>query len=36
LIEESFVVVEGKIEIPSRPGLGITIREDYLARHARA
>jgi L-alanine-DL-glutamate epimerase-like enolase superfamily enzyme len=35
LIEESFVVENGMAEIPNRPGLGITIREDYLARHTR-
>jgi L-alanine-DL-glutamate epimerase-like enolase superfamily enzyme len=36
LIEESFAVENGMIEIPDRPGLGITIREDYLALHTRA
>jgi L-alanine-DL-glutamate epimerase-like enolase superfamily enzyme len=35
LIEESFVVEKGVVEIPNRPGLGVTIREDYLARHTR-
>jgi L-alanine-DL-glutamate epimerase-like enolase superfamily enzyme len=35
LIEESFVVEKGMVAIPNRPGLGITIREDYLARHTR-
>jgi len=26
-------VHDGKIEIPDRPGLGITVREDFLAAH---
>jgi len=34
LVEESFEVQAGRIAIPERPGLGITIREDFLARHA--
>src|SRR6185312_6832897 len=33
LVEESFPVEDGMIEIPGRPGLGITVREDFLARH---
>jgi L-alanine-DL-glutamate epimerase-like enolase superfamily enzyme len=33
LVEESFPVREGMIEVPERPGLGITVREDFLARH---
>ena len=33
LIEESFPVQDGLIEIPDRPGLGITVREDFLAEH---
>jgi L-alanine-DL-glutamate epimerase-like enolase superfamily enzyme len=33
LIEESFPVQDGLIEIPDRPGLGITVREDLLAEH---
>ena len=33
LIEESFPVRERLIEIPDRAGLGITIREDFLAAH---
>jgi L-alanine-DL-glutamate epimerase-like enolase superfamily enzyme len=33
LIEESFPVQDGLIEIPNRPGLGITVREDFLAEH---
>jgi L-alanine-DL-glutamate epimerase-like enolase superfamily enzyme len=33
LVEESFPVRDGGIEIPDRPGLGITVREDFLATH---
>jgi L-alanine-DL-glutamate epimerase-like enolase superfamily enzyme len=33
LVEESFPVQDGEIEIPDRPGLGITVREDFLAAH---
>src|SRR5690348_1010286 len=33
LVEESFPVKEGLIEVPDRPGLGITVREDFLAKH---
>jgi L-alanine-DL-glutamate epimerase-like enolase superfamily enzyme len=33
LVEESFPVQNGEIEIPDRPGLGITVREDFLAAH---
>jgi L-alanine-DL-glutamate epimerase-like enolase superfamily enzyme len=33
LVEESFPVRDGIIEIPDRPGLGITVREDFLAAH---
>ena len=33
LVEESFPVQDGEIEIPDRPGLGITVREDLLAAH---
>ena len=36
LVEESFPVENGTIEVPERPGLGITVREDFLARHAVA
>jgi L-alanine-DL-glutamate epimerase-like enolase superfamily enzyme len=32
LIEERFPVVDGMLEIPDRPGLGITVREDFVAR----
>jgi L-alanine-DL-glutamate epimerase-like enolase superfamily enzyme len=34
LVEESFPVEGGMIEVPDRPGLGITVREDFLAKHA--
>jgi L-alanine-DL-glutamate epimerase-like enolase superfamily enzyme len=34
LVEESFPVSDGMIEVPERPGLGITVREDFLAKHA--
>jgi len=34
LVEESFVVEDGMLRIPDRPGLGITVREDFLARYA--
>src|SRR5262252_9385396 len=33
LVEESFPVLDGEIEIPDRPGLGITVLEDFLAAH---
>ncbi|MGE0238524.1 MAG: mandelate racemase/muconate lactonizing enzyme family protein [Parvibaculaceae bacterium] len=33
LIEEKIVAENGMIAIPDRPGLGITVREDVLARH---
>ena len=33
LIEESFPVRDGLIEIPDRAGSGITIREDFLGAH---
>ena len=28
-----FPVKDGMIEVPDRPGLGITVREDFLAKH---
>jgi L-alanine-DL-glutamate epimerase-like enolase superfamily enzyme len=34
LIEESFPVKEGLVEIPERPGLGITVKEDFVRRHS--
>ncbi|MBV9860328.1 MAG: mandelate racemase/muconate lactonizing enzyme family protein [Alphaproteobacteria bacterium] len=33
LIDESFPVRDGMIEVPDRPGLGITVREDFLRAH---
>ena len=33
LVEESFPVSDGMIEIPERHGLGITVREDFLAKY---
>lgn len=35
LVEEDFPVVAGLLEVPDRPGLGITVREDVLAEHTR-
>ncbi len=35
LVEERFAVEDGLISIPDRPGLGITVREDFVRRHAR-
>jgi L-alanine-DL-glutamate epimerase-like enolase superfamily enzyme len=32
LAEESFTAVDGMIEIPDRPGLGVTINEDFVRR----
>jgi L-alanine-DL-glutamate epimerase-like enolase superfamily enzyme len=34
LVEENFPVSDGLIEVPERPGLGITVREDFLAKYA--
>jgi L-alanine-DL-glutamate epimerase-like enolase superfamily enzyme len=34
LARERFTVVDGEIEIPDRPGLGVTIDEDFVARWA--
>jgi len=33
LVEESFPVEDGMIAVPDRPGLGITVREDFLKTH---
>lgn len=33
LIEERFAVEDGHVAIPDRPGLGITVREDFLTRY---
>ncbi len=35
LVEEDFPVVDGQVEIPDRPGLGITVRESFLQQHGR-
>jgi L-alanine-DL-glutamate epimerase-like enolase superfamily enzyme len=35
LVHESFAVVDGQLEIPDRPGLGITVDEEFVRRHAR-
>ena len=34
LAAERFVVRDGRIEIPDRPGLGITIDPEFVARYA--
>ncbi|MDS1140451.1 mandelate racemase/muconate lactonizing enzyme family protein [Pusillimonas sp. SM2304] len=36
LAEEQFTVQDGTIEIPERPGLGITIQQDFLDRYTVA
>jgi L-alanine-DL-glutamate epimerase-like enolase superfamily enzyme len=33
LVLESFPVEDGMIAVPDRPGLGITVREDFLKKH---
>jgi L-alanine-DL-glutamate epimerase-like enolase superfamily enzyme len=33
LVEEAFPVQGGEIQVPDRPGLGITVREAFLADH---
>jgi L-alanine-DL-glutamate epimerase-like enolase superfamily enzyme len=35
LVEEDFPVVDGRVEIPDRPGLGITVRESFLQQYGR-
>jgi L-alanine-DL-glutamate epimerase-like enolase superfamily enzyme len=35
LVHEKFTVVDGQLEVPDRPGLGITVDEDFVRRHAR-
>jgi len=35
LVEESFPVVDGMVEVPDRPGLGITVREEFLQQYTR-
>jgi L-alanine-DL-glutamate epimerase-like enolase superfamily enzyme len=34
LIEERFPVVDGELEIPDRPGLGITVKESFIEQFA--
>lgn len=34
LVTEKFVVTDGSIEIPDRPGLGITVDESFVSRYA--
>jgi L-alanine-DL-glutamate epimerase-like enolase superfamily enzyme len=34
LVEEKFAVENGMVEIPDRPGLGLTINEDFVKRYA--
>ena len=34
LVEERFAVEDGMLQIPDRPGLGITVREDFVRDHA--
>jgi L-alanine-DL-glutamate epimerase-like enolase superfamily enzyme len=36
LIEEEFPVVDGFVEVPERPGLGITVREEFLRNYGRS
>jgi L-alanine-DL-glutamate epimerase-like enolase superfamily enzyme len=35
LVQEKFPVIDGQLEIPERPGLGITVDEEFVRRHAR-
>jgi L-alanine-DL-glutamate epimerase-like enolase superfamily enzyme len=35
LVHETFPVIDGQVDIPDRPGLGITVDEDFVRRHAR-
>jgi L-alanine-DL-glutamate epimerase-like enolase superfamily enzyme len=36
LVHETFAVEDGQLEIPDRPGLGITVDEEFVRRYARA
>lgn len=36
LIEEDFSVADGMIEIPDRPGLGITVRPEFLEKYGKS
>jgi L-alanine-DL-glutamate epimerase-like enolase superfamily enzyme len=35
LVVEGFPVKQGMVDIPDRPGLGITVKEDFVRRYAR-
>lgn len=35
LVEERFSVENGLLDIPDRPGLGITVRDDFIARYRK-
>src|SRR5215813_2154787 len=35
LVEERFTVEDGMLAIPDRPGLGITIRDDFVSRYRK-
>jgi len=35
LVEERFSIEDGMLEIPDRPGLGISVREDFVDRHRK-
>jgi L-alanine-DL-glutamate epimerase-like enolase superfamily enzyme len=35
LIEERFRIEDGMLAIPERPGLGITVREDFVNLHRK-
>lgn len=34
LVQENFVINNGEVEIPDRPGLGFTVNEDFVERYA--
>lgn len=36
LVEERFTVEDGMLEIPDRPGLGITVRDEFVSRYRKA
>lgn len=33
LVEESFPVVDGRIAIPERPGLGVTVKREFVEKY---
>ncbi|MBT3926221.1 MAG: mandelate racemase/muconate lactonizing enzyme family protein, partial [Rhodospirillaceae bacterium] len=35
MAEESFTVENGEMAIPDRPGLGVTINQDFVEKYAR-